>query len=408
MGIEINSYRARIGRFVLGLRPRIHKVKYRPYTGHYKGTDIHLRTFVCGVFALLVFGMFYGVTFCRVYVESHWSITHYIGDTSCTYRADSVLITSSCSNLYTAVVYGSYYNRLLMLSSDVEQNPGPTKDTEMIMDALRDIRSDVGAIKHEMSGVKGCIAELKIELRSIKTDIESLSNKIESVEKAQKATKTSLTKLEAKVGELEYNCELMNNDMACLSYHDEARISKMTAFESQLSIIENERLKASLRIFGVEEIEDETRSLKALINDKVFSKTNPEEGLGEDSIKSAKRVGSKHEGDSRMIVVKFKNEDDKFRLFKYREILRGNKIRISNDLSFMQRQKLKEVKESGLKGYFKGGKLITLPAKANQTQRVFKRANRQNSNQNDLAVQEPHDMDTTQSNTWNSATEVWQ
>ena len=58
-----------------------------------------------------------------------------------------------------------------------------------------------------------------------------------------------------------------------------------------------------------------------------------------------------------MVIVKFANTENKFELFKHRVVLRQKKIRISNDLTYIQRQQLKEAKQQGYNAYFKNGEL---------------------------------------------------
>jgi len=80
------------------------------------------------------------------------------------------------------------------------------------------------------------------------------------------------------------------------------------------------------------------------------------------------------------VIIKFKSADDKFKLFGYITQLREDGIRISNDLSYLQRQKLRELSLQGLGGYFKGGNLVTFPKPVNTNgangRRRFPRVNR--------------------------------
>ena len=75
--------------------------------------------------------------------------------------------------------------------------------------------------------------------------------------------------------------------------------------------------------------------------------------------------------DTRMVLVQFSRSNYKFKLFKYRDTLRVKGIRISNDLSYLQRQQLKEVKKKGLIGYFKNGQLCT--KRKSDNSRIYRR-----------------------------------
>ncbi|KAH3774101.1 hypothetical protein DPMN_175472 [Dreissena polymorpha] len=95
-----------------------------------------------------------------------------------------------------------------------------------------------------------------------------------------------------------------------------------------------------------------------------------------------------------MVIVKFKDSNQKFEIFNHRDALRVKGIRISNDLSFLQRQQIKKAKRCGLGAYFKNGKLVTFKPEENASKpRVFKRAVRSGDRQS-RSNTAPVDMDT--------------
>ncbi|KAH3873383.1 hypothetical protein DPMN_036617 [Dreissena polymorpha] len=125
------------------------------------------------------------------------------------------------------------------------------------------------------------------------------------------------------------------------------------------------------------------KSLESIIVENVFDVIGKPDLFNENSLISAKRIGESKDEEPRMIIAKFRNSDDKFELFKFRDALRRKGIRLSNDLSFLQRKQVKEARLRGLIGYFKNGKLVIFkpdPKKSNDgfdgNSRVFKRARR--------------------------------
>jgi hypothetical protein len=261
--------------------------------------------------------------------------------------------------------YFKYYpKRLLILSSDIETNPGPgpgtksghrpDENTRLILNAIEETKEEVKYVKNQVDCVKNEIGCLREEIVSIKSKVESL----------------------------EYGQEVIANDVASLSIADDQKEERLTNLELQLNFMESERLKSSLRIFGLGEFESERNSLESVIVDNVFDVIGKPDSFNESSLISAKRVGSIKEGEPRMVVAKFENCEKKFEIFKFREALREKGIRISNDLSFLQRKQVKEAKQRGLIAYFKNGKLVTYKPDDKQatdfdgTSRVFKRARR--------------------------------
>ena len=102
----------------------------------------------------------------------------------------------------------------------------------------------------------------------------------------------------------------------------------------KIEMLEMERLKDSLRLFGIDEHDDNIKPIKTIIHDKVFTKMDPDDKLDIDAVLHARRVGNRHGDNARVIIVKLRNPEDKFTLFKYRNILRQDDIRLSNSVLF--------------------------------------------------------------------------
>ena len=82
----------------------------------------------------------------------------------------------------------------------------------------------------------------------------------------------------------------------------------------------------------------------------------------------------------RMVIAKFLNYENIimiFELFKHRNVLRNKSIRISNDLTYLQRQQVKQARQRGVSAYFKDGKLCTFSLNHRPTNtRIVKRPTR--------------------------------
>lgn len=388
MGITIEIYRARVGLNDLKMKPKYRARKYQPYKGYHNETDIHLRCFVVGVFLLVYFGLLYTTVMTRVYIENKFAANNI--DTCSTDQhggndSPRGTIPSTCP--VNGVQYLTFSMRILLLSADVELNPGPTEDTEMILRALSDIKTQVSDMSQDMSAIRSDVKQVKAELKAMKTDINLLRTNMSSIEEAQKETISKMSSMEVKVVNLEHYYETMNNDIGALSFDSENQINRIEAMEKQIEMLEADRLKDSLRLFGIDEQDDNIKPIKTIIHDKVFAKMDPNDRLDIDAVLHARRVGTKHGNNARVIIVKLKNPEDKFTLFKYRDILRQEGIRISNDLTYTQRQTLKDVKNKGMYGYFKGHKLITYPkSQQPEGERIFRRAVRRSTNANPNAT----------------------
>ncbi|GFR76641.1 SH3 domain protein [Elysia marginata] len=115
--------------------------------------------------------------------------------------------------------------------------------------------------------------------------------------------------------------------------------------------------RENLILYGVREAPDEDpRACKdtvvTLLNDHV-----PQRKWCDRDIVRAHRIGGKHPSTNRPLIVRFMHHDDKFLVLEMRETLKKIDISVANDLTATQRGELRELKEEGKRGYYKGGRL---------------------------------------------------
>lgn len=397
MGVDIDTYRAKIGTFTIWSKLRKLSTKSKPYKSHHSGTDIHFRIFICCIFALFCFSTLYCVVRCRAHITDTYAATFIdpcifqrslsLGYHHNALHTSSVTVDRICSNY--GGLYDSFSKRILMLSSDVEFNPGPESDTERILKAIMETKSEVTEVKSQVINVTS-------ELQSLKTEMSVIHAKVNEVQSSQRRFEVRLHEVESKAEMLSYDNEVILDDVAGLSRRDEENQLRLDLIEQQLNIIESDRLKCSLRIFGLDETEVDENELKNRIDADILGVAEGDELFDENTVVSARRVGKVNENEPRLVIVKFKCADDKFKLLNYREKLRENGIRLSNDLSYIQRQQLKELKKRGYNGYFKAGRLIRVPKKSDDEikTRVYRNAARRLTGNTNETADMAESMDT--------------
>lgn len=99
---------------------------------------------------------------------------------------------------------------------------------------------------------------------------------------------------------------------------------------------------------------------KKLIVDKVFSIANPKTKWQIDDIKSARRVGKANGNNDRLIIMSFRFDDNKSKIYEGRDKLREKGVRVSDDLTRKQRQSLDKLRRDGRYGYFYKGNFVVL------------------------------------------------
>ena len=183
MGVDIVAYRCRIGLFNLCKRKGHEKSpkrkKFKQYSAETSGSDVQFRVFamciIIGTQLILADLLLLAIRgySSRLYEESD---DYYRGLAEASHGFESVTtpynMDSGCHYTYLGLS-----QRLLMLSADVETNPGPVTDTELL---LQEIRSSKFELLEELKSVKSDIKLIKDEVAEIKLDNTVTKSNVEN------------------------------------------------------------------------------------------------------------------------------------------------------------------------------------------------------------------------------------
>lgn len=191
MGIEFTVYRRRIGFFGpergCTYKEQVGNAAYTPYT---TGSDLHYRMFAT-TFIITV------VLKCYVYVYPHLNLVNgqmFVGFDQCTISSYGLynehascrnnMLVTSCQEIERYLNnYSGFTQRIVLLSQDVESNPGPT-DMEKVLSAiqatenrvlgeLRSLKSEITLIKGDLVAVKNDQIQTRLNVNTIqKTQID--------------------------------------------------------------------------------------------------------------------------------------------------------------------------------------------------------------------------------------------
>ncbi|KAM7297306.1 uncharacterized protein ISCGN_022459 [Ixodes scapularis] len=207
----------------------------------------------------------------------------------------------SCYSLLCNVIV--YLKMLLLLSGDVEVNPGP--DMKIIMEQLKAIAKDIQDIKNEKVTTNDRLSAIEQKLEGFST------------------LQTTVSACQEKITELEANIKT---------------ISK------KLDDLENRSRRANLIIYGIEEKDTENSEiLERVVSDEIFGKllNTPISG-----IERIHRLGKKTDQRIRPVILKLLDCRDKTRVLKNCFKLKGTTFSISEDFSRPVQQIRKKLWES--------------------------------------------------------------
>ena len=102
-----------------------------------------------------------------------------------------------------------------------------------------------------------------------------------------------------------------------------------------------------MRIFGLDIKIDYTENCaKDKVINLVLNKACPDGDWVPEDIKRVQIISSSDGDKFPLVIVHFRYDDDKFRIYRGREKLRKYGLRVGDDLTYRQRQKLKKVKRT--------------------------------------------------------------
>ncbi|XP_077560605.1 uncharacterized protein LOC144175397 [Haemaphysalis longicornis] len=204
----------------------------------------------------------------------------------CFRSSDPCLIVLPCPRLLCPMLSDMllYALDLLLLSGDVETNPGP--DLAKIAKQIELIANDIKEIK------EGRLASIDAKLENLTVLDSKISTCMDQVSNLQK---------------------------------------EITALELKLDDLENRSRRSNLIFYGIEEDKNENNeSLEDTINEKILKNILEIEPV---AIERIHRLGRAAEGKNRPVILKLLNSRDKAKVFKNCHKLKETDFAISEDFS---------------------------------------------------------------------------
>ncbi|XP_040069433.1 uncharacterized protein LOC120842405 [Ixodes scapularis] len=203
-----------------------------------------------------------------------------------------------------AACFDSLCFLVLLLSGDVELNPGPLTEVQLaaILDGQRTLNNSISEIKSKLDEH---IRQTESRLSSIETKVECLS------------------KLEPDLKRCENYVQHLGRNV--------------TAMAARVDALENRSRHNNLIIYGV--AEDSTESPVSL-NQKVVTEIFDKKlGVKVSTIEKIHRLGRHLDNKTRPILIRFSSLDEKAALLKNAFKLKGTTVSLSNDYSIEVREK---------------------------------------------------------------------
>ena len=256
MGIDIQLYRLRIGRFGPGRGYRVNDDRETRKGRRYVNSNLSRYSWISDLpYRLLATFLVVGVVLfmCREVMRCKLSdkeetIRFCSGIDPLTYSGYHLnfFISYSGRTITSAYTYTNYYARLLMLSADVESNPGPLSENEQVLfDAMKASESRVLS---EIQEVKGDIKTMKNEIRYVKNECMKTKEEVEIVKQKQLGCEKHIRSMYKDIKNIQSENETMQLDSDHLNDNFEEKLTLMTDLEDQIDRLERESRKSTMQI----------------------------------------------------------------------------------------------------------------------------------------------------------------
>jgi len=342
MGIDVISYRRRVGVFAACMRPRGPRKRcgvYQPESMWDAWTDFSARVLIF-TFSLC---FWWGIGRCGQMILA----------SNCVLSVSAAMLgrVDVCQPSVfaeatgpTGVPYEVDRTDFLMLCGDVELNPGPIgrEDLEQVAASLREtLMQKLDEVATDIKNVRQDISKLSEKLIKVEMDVQAVQKQVDEQEIAIDLVADQQKKTDELVKELADHLE----DREIRDRRD------------------------NILLHGVPEAEnDNLEDCEALFVDTVNAVLPSP--LRVDDVVRAHRLGRRAPDKARPLIARVVRSAHKFDILRRRKELRDKGIGVSGDLTQRQRQQLQRARSEGFFAYFKGGVLHTearhpLPAGGN-------------------------------------------
>jgi len=355
MGVDTATYRQRVGCFRARAARERHKLHamYDPTSKWDACTDFSWRIVI---FTMMFVGQYLtGYAFLAIARSqcTQGLVRAFSGETGCAFSGMKVMIPGS-----TDVCYDVNLATLLLMSGDVECNPGPAVQKEEFERAVKQLKESMEAMA---AGITKSVTDMMMkEMRAIKEELVNVSSKISRLDNDLSEIRLRLERQSEGLREADEARELLNG--------------RVDDVEKRIEEQERHSRRNNVLLHGVAESEGWSAQREECEKKFVEVVNDVVPGLiQERDVVRAHRIGKRTVGKSRPIIACLCRTKDKMEILGAREELKKKGLNATQDLTDRQRQQLRTEREAGNWAYFKGGRLHVEPQTGSRVLRSHSR-----------------------------------
>lgn len=191
--------------------------------------------------------------------------------------------------------YAKYSARILLLSSDVELNPGQTTGNESPdenKELLTAILKNTTSLKNDLTDVKSNLGIVMSEVSSIRQEISQIKGNMTTIQDKQNEMESKFTNVEGQMRDIEDENHTLRLDIDELDILYQERCEMTNKLEDDMDRLEADYKRDTIRIFGLDEQPYETdENVKDVVINMVLKVSCQDYDWDVNDISRAYRVG---------------------------------------------------------------------------------------------------------------------
>jgi hypothetical protein len=283
-------------------------------------------------------------------------------------------VTVLCVSLCAAL---AFLWRRVLLSGDVELNPGPGKNVnieseqDLAMAAARgdkfkqledSLQSKLDTILAQISSQSNILKEQQTTMQKQGELLQQQNDALRKFGAEQEAMKETVTGLCSVITEVKSSVQRHEQAIDEVSDKQDRLYETVANLEAEVDRLEGFSRRNNIKFFGIPEANsgEEDDCAQAVLN--VLSTYIPQEKWGAETIERAHRLGHfiPNKPNPRPVIVKFQSWRDAIRVMKdrsARDDMEHDGLRVAQDLTRRQVETLKGLRSEGKVAFYVNGKL---------------------------------------------------
>ena len=246
-----------------------------------------------------------------------------------------------------------------MLCGDIESNPGPSieEQFELLNNNINEKFKEQFELLTKNLNEK--FNDLNTELTKLTVGFDNLKASLDDVTSSVGQLKDDVSKLKENVSTAQDKQDTLQLDVVSNAISISSVEERLAILENSIEKQEQYSRRENVILHGVPERENENvDNARKRVCDLFNANVKSKHWLEVDLLRAHRLGGKRQDNSNRPLIVRFIHFYDKLKVMRAKPDFKKLGISVNDDLTKNQRDELNKLRNRGLKGYYRGGKLV--------------------------------------------------